>query len=210
MTSRSTRLLIKGIDMKRGFVKKAIKTAAGAAAIMLVLGALPPAEQEVEVEPHYGIKMERYIAEQAAAIREEEQLTVSRIKDAEASKSVTITKAEEQMLLKLTMAEAGGEDLEGKALVMRVVLNRVLDPEFPSTVEGVICQAGQFSPLWDGRYYDMVPDEQCYIALAMINGGWDESYGATYFRTNMDGSTWHSENLTTLFTHGGHTFFKEA
>ena len=42
---------------------------------MLVLGALPPAEQEVEVEPHYGIRMDRYIAEQAAAIREEEQLT---------------------------------------------------------------------------------------------------------------------------------------
>ena len=210
MTSRSTRLLIKGIDMKRGFVKKAIKTAAGAAAIMLVLGALPPAEQEVEVEPHYGIRMDRYIAEQAAAIREEEQLTVSRIKDAEASKSVTITKAEEQMLLKLTMAEAGGEDLEGKALVMRVVLNRVLDPEFPNTVEAVICQTGQFSPLSDGRYFDMIPDDDCYIALSMVQGGWDKSYGATYFRTNMDGATWHSENLVTLFSHGGHTFFKEA
>lgn len=196
--------------MKRGFVKKAIKTAAGAAAIMLVLGALPPAEQEVEVEPHYGIRMDRYIAEQAAAIREEEQLTVSRIKDAEASKSVTITKAEEQMLLKLTMAEAGGEDLEGKALVMRVVLNRVLDPEFPNTVEAVICQTGQFSPLSDGRYFDMIPDDDCYIALSMVQGGWDKSYGATYFRTNMDGATWHSENLVTLFSHGGHTFFKEA
>lgn len=197
--------------MKRGFVKKAIKTAAGAAAIMLALSvtALPKQEEKV-IEPRYGIKMERYIAEQAAVIREEEQLTVSRIKDAEPNKSVTITKAEEQMLLKLTMAEAGGEDLEGKALVMRVVLNRVLDPSFPNTVEGVICQENQFSPLWDGRYFDMIPDEQCYIALAMINGGWDESYGATYFRTNMDGATWHSENLVTLFTHGGHTFFKEA
>ena len=81
--------------------------------------------------------------------------------------------------MKLTMAEAGGEDLEGKALVMRVVLNRVLDPEFPSTVEGVICQSGQFSPLSDGRYFDMIPDDDCHIALAMVQGGWDESYGAT-------------------------------
>lgn len=197
--------------MRRAFLKRATKVAAGAAVIMIMLGATKlPKQEEIIEEPHYGISMERYVAEQAAAIREEEQLTATRIRDAEKPKKVTITKAEEQMLLKLTMAEAGGEDLEGKALVMRVVLNRVLDPEFPDTVEGVICQKDQFSPMWDGRYYDMIPDDDCHIALAMVQGGWDESYGATYFRTNMDGSTWHSENLMTLFTHGGHTFFKEA
>lgn len=211
MTSRSTRLLIKGIDMKRGFVKKAIKTAAGAAAIMLVLGVTKlPEQEEIVEEPRYGISMDRYIQEKAAELMEEEKLTATRLRDAEKPQKVTITKAEEQMLLKLTMAEAGGEDLEGKALVMRVVLNRVLDPEFPSTVEGVICQQDQFSPIWDGRYYDMVPDSDCYIALNMVQGGWDESHGATYFRTAVDGPTWHSEALTTLFTHGGHTFFKEA
>jgi len=195
--------------MRRAFVKNAIRTAAGTAAIMLMLGATAlPKQEEEPVEPRYGISMERYIAEQAAAIREEEMLTVARVKDAEKPKPVTITKSEEQMLLKLTMAEAGGEDLIGKALVMRVVLNRVLDPEFPSTVEGVICQQDQFSPIWDGRFYDMVPDEQCYIALSMVQGGWDESHGATYFRTNSDGPTWHSEALTTLFTHGNHTFYR--
>lgn len=194
--------------MRRRFVKRAIKTAAGAAAIMLVLGATAlPKQEEEPVEPRYGIKMERYIEEQAAAIREEELLSSTRIREAEKPKEVTITKSEEQMLLKLAMAEAGGEDLEGKALVMRVVLNRVIDPAFPSTVEGVICQSGQFSPLSDGRYYDMVPDEQCYIALSMVQGGWDESHGATYFRTNSDTPTWHSEALTTLFTHGNHTFY---
>jgi len=193
--------------MRRRFVKSAIKTAAGTAAIMLMLGAFPQRQEEVR-EPHYGISMERYVAEQAAAIREEELLSSTRIREAEKPKKVTITKSEEQMLLKLTMAEAGGEDLEGKALVMRVVLNRVIDPEFPSTVEGVICQKDQFSPIWDGRYYDMVPDEQCYIALNMVQGGWDESHGATYFRTNSDGPTWHSEALTTLFTHGNHTFYR--
>jgi len=194
--------------MKRRFVKRAIKTAAGAAAVMLVLGSLPQRQEEEPVEAHYGIKMERYVAEQAAAIREEELLSSTRIREAEKPKEVTITKSEEQMLLKLAMAEAGGEDLEGKALVMRVVLNRVIDPEFPSTVEAVICQKDQFSPIWDGRYYDMVPDSDCYIALNMVQGGWDESYGATYFRTNSDVPTWHSESLTTLFTHGNHTFYR--
>lgn len=194
---------------RRALVKAAIKTAAGAAAVMLVLGATAlPKQEEEPVEPRYGIKMERYIEEQAAAIREEELLSSTRIRDAEKPQNVTITKSEEQMLLKLTMAEAGGEDLIGKALVMRVVLNRVIDPEFPSTVEGVICQQDQFSPIWDGRYYDMVPNSDCYIALNMVQGGWDESHGATYFRTNSDGPTWHSEALTTLFTHGNHTFYR--
>lgn len=195
--------------MRRRFVKSAIKTAAGTAAIMLMLGATAlPKQEEEPVEPRYGIKMERYIEEQAAALRDEEYLTANKIIEAKKPQEVTITKYEEQMLLKLTMAEAGGEDLTGKALVMRVVLNRVLDPEFPSTVEGVICQKDQFSPLWDGRYYDMVPDSDCYIALNMVQGGWDESHGATYFRTNSDGPTWHSEALTTLFTHGNHTFYR--
>ena len=78
--------------MKRGFVKKAIKTAAGAAAIMLVLGVTKlPEQEEIVEESHYGISMERYVAEQAAAIREEEQLTATRIRNAEKPKKVTIT-----------------------------------------------------------------------------------------------------------------------
>lgn len=37
---------------------------------------------------------------------------------------------------------------------------------------------------------------------------WDESHGATYFESKSD-STWHSENLTFLFKHGKHYFYKE-
>ena len=45
---------------------------------------------------------------------------------------------EAYMLEKITMAEAEGEDTEGKALVMLVVLNRVWSDEFPGTIEDVI------------------------------------------------------------------------
>jgi len=73
----------------------------------------------------------------------------------------------------------------------------------------VICQQGQFSPMQDGRYYDMIPDEECEKALYMVMHGWNESQGATYFRTAVHDATWHSENLKELFTHGNHTFYKE-
>lgn len=112
------------------------------------------------------------------------------------------------MLLKIAMAEAEGEGVEGKALVMQVVLNRVLSDEFPETIEGVIFQPKQFSPVADGgRYYTTEPNEECYEALELVMGGWDESYGALYFES-CEGNSWHSENLEFLYRVGNHKFYR--
>ncbi len=183
-----------------------LAAAAGAAAIMMALGASPQEQEEI-LEPHYGISMERYQAEKAAEAREEAMLSSSSAKPER--QVFSLNGYTQEMLMKLAMAEAGGEGLEGKALVMNVVMNRVLSPDFPETVQEVICEPGQFSPMDDGRYYDMIPDEECEKALYMVMHGWDESHGATYFRTAVAESTWHSENLEELFTHGGHTFYRE-
>lgn len=180
--------------------------AVAAAVMMLMLGRAPESRTEVTMEPHCcGISMERYQAEMAAALREEEELT----RASGRREVLSLSEESAEMLMKIAMAEAGGEDLTGKALVMNVVVNRIRDKEFPDTVEEVIFQPGQFSPISDGRYYDMVPDEDCHKALYMVVNGWDESEGATYFRTDVNESTWHSEALQKLFTHGNHTFFKE-
>ena len=118
---------------------------------------------------------------------------------------------ESYMLAKIAMAEAEGEGTEGKALVILVVLNRVWDEGFPDSIEEVISQDGQFTSYWDGRYDEAAPDEECWEAIRMIQvDKWDESQGATYFRSSSDESTWHSRNLQELFTHGNHTFYKEA
>ena len=118
---------------------------------------------------------------------------------------------ESYMMAKMAMAEAEGEDTEGKALVILVILNRVWDEDFPDNIEEVISQDGQFASYWDGRYNVADPDTECWEALRMIQvGKWDESQGATYFRSSSDESTWHSRNLEELFTHGNHTFYKEA
>lgn len=55
------------------------------------------------------------------------------------------------ILTKIAMAEAEGEDTEGKALVILVVLNRVWDDSFPDTIEEVVMQENQFSPVANGR-----------------------------------------------------------
>lgn len=116
---------------------------------------------------------------------------------------------DDYLLAKIAMAEAESEDTKGKALVMLVVMNRVLDDEFPDTIKEVIFQKGQFSPISNGRYNRVEPNMDCYEALRLIRDkGWDGSEGATYFESRSN-STWHSEHLTFLFRHGRHYFYKE-
>jgi hypothetical protein len=53
------------------------------------------------------------------------------------------------------------------------------------------------------------PDEDCSAALSLVESGWDESQGATFFEADATDETWHAKHLRTLFTHGAHTFYKE-
>lgn len=112
------------------------------------------------------------------------------------------------LLAKIAMAEAEGEDVEGKALVILVVLNRVWTDEFPGTIHGVIYQKNQFSTIANGRFDRVEPDDECYEALGMVMSGWDESNGALYFESEKSADNWHSRHLEYLFTYGGHRFYK--
>ena len=113
------------------------------------------------------------------------------------------------LLAKIAMAEAEGEDTEGKALVIMVVLNRMIDPRVPNTIRDVIYDSGQFEPIITGRFDAVEPNEDCVEALSLImNNKWDNSQGALYFESNPNLDNWHSRNLKYLFTHGGHRFYK--
>lgn len=91
---------------------------------------------------------------------------------------------------------------------MLVVLNRVWSDGFPDTIEEVIFQPGQFSPVREGgRYFTTEPNDECHEALEMVMKGWDESHGALYFES-CENSSWHSENLEFLFQVGNHKFYR--
>lgn len=112
-------------------------------------------------------------------------------------------------LAKIAMAEAESEGVEGKALVMLVVLNRVWSDGFPDSISEVIFQEGQFSPVSSGRYDRVEPDQECWEALELIQvEKWDESQGALYFESKGK-SSWHRDNLQFLFQYGNHYFYKE-
>ena len=63
-----------------------------------------------------------------------------------------MTEGEKELLAQLVTAEAEGESLFGKRLVVDVVLNRVDSPDFPDSITAVIRQPGQFTSLENGRF----------------------------------------------------------
>jgi spore germination cell wall hydrolase CwlJ-like protein len=76
---------------------------------------------------------------------------------------ISISEEEHELLAKIVYLEARGECAEGQQAVVEVVFNRVLDPRFPDTVEGVIYAPGQFCtvPMLDSAY----PNEAQYTAI---------------------------------------------
>lgn len=112
------------------------------------------------------------------------------------------------MLARLAMAEAEGEDLYGKAAVVRVALNRLESPQFPDTLQEVIYQPGQFSCIQDGRYAAAEPSEDCYLAVEIVLEGWDEVCGALYFERSGNPDSWHALHLEYIVTIGHHDFYR--
>lgn len=171
------------------------------------LAAEAEAIRELTIEPTIEPSAEPIVAAEA-------QETAPPVEEeAETEPEWKYSEHDEELLLKIAMAEAEGEGEKGKALVMMVVINRAEDDHFPNSIEGVIFQKlgdyYQFSPVQDGGIINgRKPDEQCYAALDMIKGGWDESEGATFFEATYSTSTWHRNNLEYLFQYGGHVFYK--
>jgi spore germination cell wall hydrolase CwlJ-like protein len=89
-------------------------------------------------------------------------------------------------LAAIIYCEAGGEPYEGKLAVGTVVMNRVASTKYPNTIEEVLMQPYQFSPVGSGRYsiaLAKTPDPTCLQAATevLINGVRTGKW--LYFRT---------------------------
>ncbi|WP_102347142.1 stalk domain-containing protein [Bacillus sp. Marseille-P3661] len=69
-----------------------------------------------------------------------------------------------ELLAKLIQAEAEGESFKAQVAIGNVILNRVADPRFPNTIEEVILQAGQFTPVTTGRIHEVTPSNSAIDA----------------------------------------------
>lgn len=113
------------------------------------------------------------------------------------------------LLAKIAMAEAEGCNTQTKTLIIMCVLNRVSSDEFPDTIYDVIFQTNQFSPIDNGRWDRVEPNEDCWEAVKVVmEAKYDYSGGATYFESCDDEDNWHSRNLEYLYESEGIRFYK--
>lgn len=113
------------------------------------------------------------------------------------------------LLAKIAMAEAEGCNTRTKTLIILCVLNRVWSDEFPDTIHDVIFQTNQFSPIDNGRWDRVEPNEDCWEAVKVVmEAKYDYSGGATYFESCSDEDNWHSRNLEFLYESEGIRFYK--
>lgn len=189
-------------------------------AILSIAASLSIPEQRIAVAVDHSRVIDLITAEEAECVPETTFVSVpviesdkpsmpdKVIRDTYYSGMIELSWDEAYLLTQIAMEEAEGEDTEGKALVMWVVLNRIKSEEFPNSVEEVIYDEGEFAPVGNEEFGQTEPNDDCWRALNMIViEGWNQSEGALYFESEKT-SSWHSEHLEFLFKHGNHNFYK--
>jgi N-acetylmuramoyl-L-alanine amidase len=91
-----------------------------------------------------------------------------------------VSKKELDLLARAVYGEARGEPYQGQVAVAAVIINRVLNWQFPNTFAEVIYQRGQFSAVMDGQI-NLAPNQTAYRAARDALRGIDPTGGALYF-----------------------------
>lgn len=118
----------------------------------------------------------------------------------------TVAQSELELLARTISGEARGEPLLGQVAVGAVIINRVLSPAFPNTLQEVIYQPRQFSCVCDGQI-NRPPTASSYIAARRALEGEDPTMGALYFynpRTAVNVAFF--ERVNKIMEIGNHVF----
>ena len=168
--------------------------------------------EETEREIERVEEERRRQAEAEAARKAEEERRHAAAEAVRASSVISFSDQDYEVLKRIVEAEAGGCDMQGRILVANVILNRVRDSEFPSTITDVVYQRSQFSPVSDGRLNSCTVSEKTVEAVNRALAGEDYSQGALFFmnriRSRSSNVSWFDRNLTYLFQHEKHEFFR--
>ena len=114
--------------------------------------------------------------------------------------------SEVDLLARLVEAEAKGESYAGKVAVASVVLNRVDSDLFPDTIQGVIYQRGQFSPISNGSINRKASSESVKAVEEALSNR--TVRGSLYFyNPAIATSSWLNGKQTTAVI-GNHVFKK--
>lgn len=118
-----------------------------------------------------------------------------------------------QLLMKVARAE-GGPTLDGQLWSMRTIINRMQDDSFPDTLHDVLFQVDkngkyQFEVIETEEFENADVNSNTHVALAMIEGGWNETQGALYWEADTNSETsWHKTHLTYVKTINGNIYYR--
>ncbi len=137
-------------------------------------------------------------------------------KEKAAKAKISLSSSEQKVLEKIVEAEAGDQDIKGRMLVANVVMNRVKNKQFPNDVKGVVYEHSgscyQFSTVMSGYIDKVKVSKTTKEAVKRVIKGEDYSKGALYFVQReiacKSSLSWFDRDLTRLFKHGCHTFYK--
>lgn len=88
-----------------------------------------------------------------------------------------------ELIALVTAAEAEGESVEGKRLVIDTILNRIDSIHFPNNAYDVIYQQNQFSAMWNGRVDKcQITDELIQLVLEELDNRYN--YETIFFNAN--------------------------
>ncbi|MEC0239265.1 cell wall hydrolase [Paenibacillus dokdonensis] len=114
------------------------------------------------------------------------------------------------LLQRIIMAEAEGEPYQGKVAVANVVLNRLRSANFPNTIKKVIYQKYQFSPVANGRFDRVKPNQDSiHAANEALNGKkavTDDTYYFLSLKLADDLTVHHTRTFEKRI--GNHSFYK--
>lgn len=170
------------------------------------IAAKEKAEQEAQAEQER-LEQERLEREQAEA-KEAEQITAEEQPEPEqaaAEPTEAIANVNNTLLAQIVHAEANGEPYSGKVAVAEVIINRTRSGEFPNTVEGVVYQPGQFSPVSDGSINN-APNSEDYAAVQEALNGSTYAEGSLYFYNPEIATSRWLDTLPVKVVIGGHHF----
>jgi len=110
-------------------------------------------------------------------------------------------------LSRIIYAEANGQPFDGMIGVGNVVLNRVASGRFPNTVEGVVFEPGQFTPVDNGSIYNTPSSEAVRAAQLCLEGVNTVGNSLFFLNPSIADASWFNSALTYYTTIGGHAFY---
>lgn len=148
-------------------------------------------------------------AMQEARIKEKEKVNVSleSVEPKQDTSLIELSDSDEYLLAKIAMAEAEGESIKVKCYVIKTVIDRIESDIFPDTVQEVIYQKNQFSPISDGRWNKVEPNEECYEAVEMVLQGDIAADDCVLFFESCKSESWQSKSRELVYQEGSMRFY---